>query len=229
VTRRSIMEYADAVRARYQAASKKGKSQILDEFTAATKLHRKTAIRLFNRRSETEKLMGKGRPRLYGLDVMPALKTMWEATDRLCSKRFQPFVPELIAVLKRNGELSVTEETEAKLCSMSASSIDRLLRRQEPGFLEVDLVAHCGESTDGFYLTTLSAVDVSTGWYESVALWGKGQERVGAAVHHIKQRLPMPLRGPGLGQRQRVHQSRPLQLLPPVENQLHQVALLQEE
>ena len=228
MTRRSIMEYADAVRARYQAASKKGKSQILDEFTAATKLHRKTAIRLFNRRSETEKLMGKGRPRLYGLDVMPALKTMWEATDRLCSKRFQPFVPELIAVLKRNGELSVTEETEAKLCSMSASTIDRLLRRhrlngrrrglsttkpgtllknaipvrtfsqwdeKEPGFLEVDLVAHCGDDAGGFYLTTLSAVDVSTGWYEPMAVWGKGQERVGGAVHYIKERLPMPMRG----------------------------------
>jgi hypothetical protein len=41
-----------------------------------------------------------------------------------------------------------------------------------PGFLEVDpsansrqaLVAHCGESTEGFYLNTLSTVDGATGW-----------------------------------------------------------------
>ena len=33
-----------------------------------------------------------------------------------------------------------------------------------PGFLEADLVAHCGESAEGFYLTTLSTVDVATGW-----------------------------------------------------------------
>jgi hypothetical protein len=35
------------------------------------------------------------------------------------------------------------------------------------GFLEVDLVAHCVNSAEGFYLTTLSAVDVATGWYVS--------------------------------------------------------------
>ncbi len=64
-----------------------------------------------------------------------------------------------------------------------------------PGFLEVDLVAHCGESTEGFYLTTLSTVDVTTGWVECQGVWGKGQDRVSSAVHHIAQRLPFPLRG----------------------------------
>ena len=64
-----------------------------------------------------------------------------------------------------------------------------------PGFLEVDLVAHCGESTEGFYLTTLSTVDVATGWVECQGVWGKGQERVGGAVHHIARRLPFPLLG----------------------------------
>jgi hypothetical protein len=44
----------------------------------------------------------------------------------------------------------------------------------KPGFLECDLVAHCGESTEGFYLNTLSAVDVATGWIECLGVWGKG-------------------------------------------------------
>ena len=61
-----------------------------------------------------------------------------------------------------------------------------------PGFIEVDLVLHCGESGEGFYLTTLSAVDVATGWSECIGVWGKGQERVGGAVHRIRQRLPFP-------------------------------------
>jgi len=64
-----------------------------------------------------------------------------------------------------------------------------------PGFLEIDLVPHCGESTEGFYLTTLSTVDVASGWSECVGVWGKGQERVGAAVHRIRKRLPFPLLG----------------------------------
>jgi len=64
-----------------------------------------------------------------------------------------------------------------------------------PGFLEVDLVPHCGGSAEGFYLTTLCAVDVASGWSECVGVWGKGQERVGAAVHRVRQRLPFPMLG----------------------------------
>ena len=64
-----------------------------------------------------------------------------------------------------------------------------------PGFLEVDLVAHCGESTEEFYLTTLCGVDIATGWVECQGVWGKGQERVGGAVHRVSQRLPFPLLG----------------------------------
>ncbi len=63
-----------------------------------------------------------------------------------------------------------------------------------PGSFQADLVAHCGESTEGFYLTSLVAVDVATGWTECQAVWGKGYHRVGTGVHQIRQRLPMPLR-----------------------------------
>jgi hypothetical protein len=65
----------------------------------------------------------------------------------------------------------------------------------QPGFLEVDLVAHCGDSAEGFYLCTLTAVDVASGWVELEAVWGKGQQRVGTAVHHVRTRLPVSLRG----------------------------------
>ena len=45
-----------------------------------------------------------------------------------------------------------------------------------PGFLEVDLVAHCGSSTQDFYLCTLCAVDIATAWVELEAIWGKRHE-----------------------------------------------------
>jgi len=64
-----------------------------------------------------------------------------------------------------------------------------------PGFCEVDLVAHCGSSTEGFYLCTLCAVDIATTWVELEAVWGKGQDRVGGGIHRVRQRLPMPLVG----------------------------------
>ena len=66
-----------------------------------------------------------------------------------------------------------------------------------PGFIQVDMVAHCGGRAGGFYLNTLSAVDVATGWFEPLAVWGKGQQRVGAAIHQLRQLLPMPILGLG--------------------------------
>jgi len=64
-----------------------------------------------------------------------------------------------------------------------------------PGFCEVDLVAHCGSSTRGFYLFTLCVVDIATSWVELQPLWGKGQYRVTAALHEVRRRLPVSLRG----------------------------------
>lgn len=66
---------------------------------------------------------------------------------------------------------------------------------QQPGFLEIDLVAHCGESTAGTYLCTLNCVDVATGWTECVAVPNKGQSAVFAALRQVRERLPFPLLG----------------------------------
>jgi len=68
-------------------------------------------------------------------------------------------------------------------------------QEDRPGFLEVDLVSHCGESSEGFYLTTLSTVDVDSGWSECIGVWGKGQVRVGGAIHRVRKRLPFSLLG----------------------------------
>jgi len=64
-----------------------------------------------------------------------------------------------------------------------------------PGYLEIDTVAHCGESVEGFYLNTLMTVDVASGWAEGSGVWGKGQERVGSAIHGIRRRFPFPVLG----------------------------------
>ena len=133
MTRRSILEYAEAVRGRYLRSSKKTKTRILEEFVATTGLHRKAVIRLLNRVSEPVRSKRRGRPRLYDLEVMAALNVAWEATDRLCSRRLQPFLPELVAILKAKGELRVSSETEAQLRRLSASTIDRISRRWRRG------------------------------------------------------------------------------------------------
>ena len=95
MTRRSILEYAQALRPRYLKASKEEKSKMLDEFIKNTGFHRKAAIRLLNRASRLTSGKRRGRKRKYGLEVAQALKQIWEATDRLCSKRLKPFMPEI--------------------------------------------------------------------------------------------------------------------------------------
>jgi hypothetical protein len=64
----------------------------------------------------------------------------------------------------------------------------------QPGALQADLVLHCGEATEGFYLTTLVAVDVATSWMSLQSVWGLREQRMGTAAHHIRTRLPFPLR-----------------------------------
>jgi hypothetical protein len=201
---------------------------MLDEFTQVTDLHRKAAIRLLNRPRLSGMGKRRGRKRQYGPQVAGALKAVWEASDRLCSRRLKPFLPEMVKILRRHGEQQIDAKTEALICGMSSSTIDRLLRphrrlggrrglsttrpgnllkssipirtfadweENQPGFIEVDLVAHCGESMEGFYLNTLCAVDVASGWTECLPVWGKGQWRVGGAIHRMRQRLPFPLLG----------------------------------
>jgi hypothetical protein len=221
-----VKEYASEMRKRYQKASKKEKNQILNEFVTVTGYHRKAAVRLLlNAPKPTSG--HRGRTTSYG-GVLEPLKTIWEASDRLCSKRLKPFLPEMIQILRRNGELQIDAATEAQIIKLSPSTIDRLLgparqiggrkpfsttrpgsllknlipirtfadwQEGKPGFIETDLVAHCGESVEGFYLNTLCAVDVASGWTECLPVWGKGQERVKTAIHKVRLNLPFSLLG----------------------------------
>jgi hypothetical protein len=66
---------------------------------------------------------------------------------------------------------------------------------EHPGFLEVDLVAHCGSSTEGVYLNTLTSTDIATGWTECLALANKTQLAVSHAIGELRQSLPFPLLG----------------------------------
>ena len=64
--------------------------------------------------------------------------------------------------------------------------------RPPPGFLEIDLVAHCGGPLSGSFIHSLVAADVCTGWTEAVPLLAKEQSLVVAGLEAVGQRLPFP-------------------------------------
>ena len=67
--------------------------------------------------------------------------------------------------------------------------------RPPPGYLEIDLVAHCGESMGGSFVYSLVATDVCTGWTEAVPLLARAQSLVVAGLEAIAKQLPFPVLG----------------------------------
>jgi hypothetical protein len=68
-------------------------------------------------------------------------------------------------------------------------------KEPEPGFLEVDFVAHGGESMQGTFLWSLVATDVCSGWTEAVALVAREQSLVVEGLEVLRSQLPVPIRG----------------------------------
>jgi hypothetical protein len=66
---------------------------------------------------------------------------------------------------------------------------------QAPGFVEADLVLHCGATLKGEFVHTLTVTDVSTGWTENMALKNGAHRWVIEAMTVIEARLPFPLVG----------------------------------
>jgi len=82
----------------------------------------------------------------------------------------------------------------------------RLLRNQipirthnwditQPGFMEADTVAHCGNSLAGDFIWSLTLTDIHTGWTECRATWNNGAIGVLEQIKHIQHGLVFPLKG----------------------------------
>ena len=96
---------------------------------------------------------------------------------------------------------------QQKRRGVSTTKAGTLLKRQiairtfadwtdaRPGFLEMDLVAHCGWSGAGQFLYTLSMVDVATGWVACAGLRDKRAETVFYGLQRLQADLPFPILG----------------------------------
>ena len=64
-----------------------------------------------------------------------------------------------------------------------------------PGFVEVDLVAHCGDNTRGEYINTLNMTDIATGWTVCTAFMGRSERFCVEAVEIAKPFFPFKILG----------------------------------
>lgn len=63
------------------------------------------------------------------------------------------------------------------------------------GYVEIDMVVHCGSSTPGEYVNTLSTTEISSGWWEGEAIMGRSQDYSFWALKEIRKRTPFNWKG----------------------------------
>ena len=209
----------------YASARKRIKSQIVDQLVAATGYGRKHAITLLNnppssisssrpRRARYDERVKRAlvtlwttANRICAKRLVPFLPELIEVMERHGHLSLPADVRgKLLTISPATADrLLATERSNQR--GMSTTRPGSLLKKQikvrtfadwddlQPGFLEADLVAHCGVSAAGSFLHTLVLVDVATGWTECVALLRRSEADVIGALNSLRGRLPVPLLG----------------------------------
>jgi hypothetical protein len=127
---------------KYRLSCKKEKSKILDTFIAQTGYGRKYAIHIlanegrvkFLKKNLKVTITHKTKPKriypvIYDADVLSALTPIWEAFNYQCGKLLAPFIHANIDRIARDTHFSCSAEVRAKLRTISAATIDRLLKK----------------------------------------------------------------------------------------------------
>ena len=192
-------EYVRAVRPRYTLAPRKHRRAILDEFCATTGYHRKYAITVLNGPLPTPAPPRRRQP-VYTEQTVTVLAAIWEAAGYPWSARLQALLPLWLPWARRHfaiprAVLRALPKMSPSTIDRRLRSRKRQIRRRlygrtkpgtllkshipvrtehwdvtAPGFVEVDLVSHSGNSAVGDFLQSLNLTDIQTGWVESRAI-----------------------------------------------------------
>ena len=212
------------LRAKYRLASPRKKTKLLNEVCDLTGIHRKSLIRILNRSLKRKKKPRGLKPKYQHDKIRAVLKIIWLASDQICSKKLRVALPEWLPYYElENGVLP--EFLRLQLLSVSPATIDRILKKlkvkhkkfcgtkpgkilknqipirlhhwnnNEPGFLEADTVAHCGNSMEGEFVWSITFTDIHTTWTENRAIWGKGLAGVLNRVKALEKVLPFIIKG----------------------------------
>ncbi len=140
--------------------------------------------------------------------LIPFLPTLVESLERHGHLQLsEPCRAQLLAMSPATADRILRPARKQERRGLATTRSGPLLKQQIPvrtfaqwndakaGFMEADLVAHCGTSAEGPFLYTLTLTDIATGWTECLPLLNRNQEAVVAALKRARQLLPFPLLG----------------------------------
>jgi site-specific recombinase XerD len=139
------------------------------------------------------------------LPSLPTLVTSLEQHGHLCLTEEER--RQLLTMSLSTAERYLRTQPKPRLHGLSATAPGSSGKAQipmrtfsqwdehRPGFVEMDLVAHCGDHLDGRFLYTLTLTDLATGWTECLPLLEKSGDAVQTALAQARALFPFPLRG----------------------------------
>ena len=139
--------------------------------------------------------------------LVPALGEFIEALERHGELQLDPQVKSLLLSMSVATAHRLLRAERHQQRGLTTTKPGTLLKRSipvrtfadwddaRPGFLEADLVAHCGMSASGEYLNTLTLTDITTTWTVCLPLLNRSQRAVKTAIDRARTRLPFPMLG----------------------------------
>jgi hypothetical protein len=146
--------------------------------------------------------------RICGKRLKPAIPALLEAMERYGHLALAPEIRE--RVLKASAatiDRLLAPAREVGRQGRRRTTINTPLRKSiavrtfsdwndpPPGFLEMDMVAHCGKSVAGSHVHSLVLTDIASGWTEACALVVREQTLITVKVDEVRRRVPFPILG----------------------------------